>query len=492
MQKSNRYLSDLKNADLGEKFFKLGGILVEVFMEIYHAIRTTRMPITYCNGFGMLLCAFLFFGIDQWPWRKLHLMKIYPESFWFRLVYVLMLATSGFFIWGMYQVALKKKFTKRLKEAFDISGLKTTFGKYPGYIFDLPIDNVTRKLRLSRSGLSLDQFKKSSSGLESALQVYIDDIQENREKGTVDVIYSHTPMPSLIRLEGISNIEPNTFTVGISRTGTHKASLKDVPHILVAGQTGGGKSTVLRQIIMTLYLNNPKYTFLLIDLKDGLEFQLFTQTKRIFVAATINETISRLQKVLGELTTRTGILKRSNCKDIDGFLSLSEQDQKRNIAGALDPETGFSRKVIVIDEVSELFLASSLVSGKDSQLARDIISKLARQGRAAGLHLIIGTQRPDARALDTQIKANLPGKICFPMSDMHSSLVVLGNARAKDLAQIPGRALWQKGLDLIELQTPLLTVEEVDELLKPHRKEEKPVEVVVSTNTLPVNPIQTP
>ena len=131
---------------------------------------------------------------------------------------------------------------------------------------------------------------------------------------------------------------------------------------------------------------------------------------------------------------------------------------------------------MVIDEIAELFLAGAGRNVKDIQTARATVSKLARQGRAVGIHLILGTQRPDARALDTQIKANLPGKVCFQMADVASSMVVLGNGRARNLPGIPGRAIWQRGLKMFEMQTPYLDPSEVDALLANFRQEKKVIE----------------
>ena len=94
---------------------------------------------------------------------------------------------------------------------------------------------------------------------------------------------------------------------------------------------------------------------------------------------------------------------------------------------------------------------------------------IARQGRAAGINLVIATQRPDSRSLDPQVKANLSGALCFPMQNDSSSITVLGNGRATDIPLIPGRAIWKEGPVMTEVQTPYLSIEEADQLLEPHR-----------------------
>ena len=207
-------------------------------------------------------------------------------------------------------------------------------------------------------------------------------------------------------------------------------------------------------MITTLYLNNPGYAFTCVDLKGGLEFSLFSRIKRVEVKSTLADTVTCLAKLDTELQWRLQLFAAEGVKDIDAL-------RKKRLAQRADggeqqtpPVPLIDRHVIVVDEIAELFLSAPDRPVSDIQTARAVVSRLARQGRAVGLHLVLGTQRPDARALDTQIKANLPRKVCFQMADTASSMVVLGNARARDLPGIPGRAIWQRGLSMTELQTP--------------------------------------
>ena len=270
-------------------------------------------------------------------------------------------------------------------------------------------------------------------------------------------------MPELIDFENdqIDSQKGHTFFVGTNRSDRFTCSLQDTPHLLVAGETSSGKSTFLRQVITTLYCANETTEFTLIDLKNGLEFQLFKDLPRVAVVPDLEKASSKLRALEGELQQRLDLFAKEGVKDIDTYLQKTGNHKS------------FGRHIIVIDEAAELFLGSGHL-----KTTQAIVSKIARQGRAAGLHLLIGTQRPDSRALDSQIKANLPGKLCFQMADLSSSMTVLGNGKAKSLPTIPGRAIWQKGMANTEVQTPFLSPAEADIHLKKYRRPRQKNETV--------------
>jgi energy-coupling factor transporter ATP-binding protein EcfA2 len=436
-------------------------------IEIAHGIRSKRIPLGECILWADLLGVIILLHLDHPLFRRIGLGNFYPVRPKFYYAYCFVTLTSGFWLWGIIQTCLRNKLIQRLTQVFIEARLKSPLGKLPAFIFDVPVDEYTRKMRLGRSGFSVDQFEKAKPELESNLQIYIDEMRENRERGSIDIIYSHSPMPSLTKIEKIESIPPLTFVIGKTRAKQITSTLQKVPHLMVAGQTGGGKSTFLRGLITTLFLNNKDFEFTLIDLKGGLEFQTFENLNRVRVIPTVKQAVSNLQYLESTLIERMELLKANDCKDIDAYLALPAAERKGVKGGA--PSHTLSRHLLVVDEAAEMFLAGSHADTNEIQTARRVLSQIARQGRSVGVHLVIATQRPDAKALDPQVKANLTGVICFQMLNDASSITVLGVGRATELPAIPGRAIWKSGSEMMEIQTPYLGTEEVDRLLETHR-----------------------
>ena len=114
------------------------------------------------------------------------------------------------------------------------------------------------------------------------------------------------------------------------------------------------------------------------------------------------------------------------------------------------------RTFIVIDEIAQLFSKEPGQDRDKQARAKAAVNRVARQGRAAGVHLIVATQKPDALSFDQTVKANLPGVLCFPMANQASSVSALGTKRAFEInPNIKGRAVWKFGPKLEEVQTYL-------------------------------------
>jgi ABC-type ATPase involved in cell division len=464
--KGNRYFADFSHLTAERVLGFMERVVARPAIEVFYGIKTKTLNWPVCLGLGLACNVLILTHGDQFLLKHIF-------SGWFHQprspigygIYCFFFAFSGFIGWGLWQTVLYNRVSKRLTEVFQTSGLKNSIGKLPSFIFDKPIDDVTRQLRVTKASFPVSQFKSAKENLESALQIYIDDIKENREYGTVDITYSSLAMPEEVKLEHIGGTGPDKFVIGKTRAQQVIADLNQIPHFLVGGQSGGGKSTFLRQMFATLYLNNPNYRFVMVDLKEGLEFQLFKNLERVAIVSDATGAVSELIRIEAELKERMDIFKKAEVKDIVAYLQKSVQERKK-LESKSDEKLLLSRLIVVVDEAAELFMAGDKSKGGGAQQAKSHAIKIAAQGRAVGIHLVIATQRPDVRAVDGQIKANLSGMLAFQMPNFASSMTILDSGRASHLPKVPGRAIWKTGLETVELQTPYMTVEEVTKLLK--------------------------
>ena len=424
--------------------------------EIWRGLVARIVPWHWCGLWSLFAALLAVTGLDKFLFHKASIFYLYPSGPIIFKIYLIALATMGFWIWAWVQVRNRFVKLKKLTAAFRGAGFVSPTGRIPNFIRDRSLDPMTRKLTVTNAGFPLQTFQAKQKTVESEMGIFIDDIKENRERRTVDFIYSHHPMPSEIFFDANHVERPFEIVVGRTRAQMIRSTFLDNPHLLVAGQTGGGKSTFLRQLILSLHLLKASTKFLLIDLKGGLEFSLFDRRPGFTVVPGVAQAIAQLLLINRIIDERMKFLKENQSKDLLEYFKKSGKPAKA---------INLDRHFIVVDEAAEMFLAGQHANVKDVQAARGILSRVARQGRAIGIHLVVATQRPDSKSLDPQIKANLTGVLCFQMMNDSSSIAVLGNGRATDLPRIPGRAIWKSGMDMIEVQTPFLSVEDAESLL---------------------------
>lgn len=443
------------------------------WIEIGYGVYTKTLPYPVCVLPGLIACLAVPLHLDYWLFNKMKVSYLYPTKWWLYWVYLGFLLTSGFLVWGAAQANRMRRITRRLKEVFINKGLRTSMGRLPGFISDRPLDSQSRILKLSLNGVPRASFEAKREEVAGELGVYIDQMKENRERRSLEIYYSLQKMPEQVDLSTPYNLLANQYIIGDTRRQRLVAKLQDVPHLLVAGYTNSGKSTFLRQFIVTLYLNNKAMEFVLMDLKDGLEFQYLEDLPRIHVCEHPKEALELLRSVEEEIHSRAEFLKQNQCKNLDDYGKVRVEDRK--FTSIFKAGTKISRKLVVLDEAAELFLTGGRLESKEVQQARRLTNTIVAQGRAVGLHMVLATQRPDRNAIDPITKANLQGRLCFSMADNASSMTILDSVRAADLPPIRGRAIWRSGLDLVEVQVPQLTEEKAKEFLSPFRpKETKP------------------
>ncbi len=239
--------------------------------------------------------------------------------------------------------------------------------------------------------------------------------------------------------------------------------LAKMPHLLIAGATGQGKSVGLNVILTSLiYKKHPaELKFVLIDPKK-VELTLFNKIEKHFLAKLPNEdeaiitdtdkVVHTLKSLTKEMDNRYNILKEAACRNI------KEYNQKF-INRRLNPKKGHKYLpyiVLVIDELADLMM----VAGKEVEQP---IARLAQLARAIGIHLIVATQRPSVNVITGIIKANFPARLSFKVTSKIDSRTILDAGGADQLVGM-GDFLFSMGAEAIRLQCPFIDTPEVERI----------------------------
>jgi len=243
------------------------------------------------------------------------------------------------------------------------------------------------------------------------------------------------------------------------------ADLTKMPHLLIAGATGSGKSVGLNSLITGLiYACHPmNLRFVVIDPKK-IELQQYTALETQFVAqpedvdqtviTDIEEASGVLKSVEKEMEERYDLLSDASVRGIEGY-------NEKFKAGELSPSDGHRHMpyiVVVVDELADLMMAV----GDDIE---GPIARLAQMARAVGIHLVLATQRPSVDVITGVIKANFPSRIAYEVASMADSRTILDQGGAEGLVG-NGDLLYLSGSDLRRLQGPFVSVEEVEDVVE--------------------------
>lgn len=426
--------------------------VIEPVLEIYRGLSTGALPLAQCWIIGIVLSSALLFHVDDGILAFLGKSPLFIGRA--RGILGIILLFAGFLGWAFYRVGIRERVKKKLKSVFINAGLETRLKETPEFVIDVPLDEFTRKLRLRGRGLPVEAYKNAKNFIEAGLNVALAKVENpsgNREY--VDIVYTIEKMPDLWLLDNLLGYKDFSFPIGLCLRGELTASFKTTPHFLIAGESGGGKSTFIRMIVTVTLINNQDVEIYFIDFKRGMENQVFEGFDRVTLIDEPKEACSKLQAINSILDSRMTAFRNAKARNLEMYNSRPSRKGPKE-----------KRIIVVVDEVSEMVPTMGNPNNSDLGQANAIMNRIARMGRAVGINLVIGVQKPDAKNLDTGIKANTSGVICFPVSHFNQSMVVLGNGRASDLnSEIKGRAIWKQGADFIEVQTPLLTEKEVYE-----------------------------
>lgn len=211
-----------------------------------------------------------------------------------------------------------------------------------------------------------------------------------------------------------------------------------MPHLLVAGSTGGGKSTLLNAIIASLILNYKpsEIELVLCDIKEGVEFTKFREAThlRSLIATSIDMAHIRLDELIDEMTRRLKLFAQTSTHNIDEYNTVRQGSPTRlpyialvidEIADMLSDRRKIEESLPSPDGKPQYASAGKIASGK--------LAKLAAKARASGIHIIVATQRPSAKLLEGDIKSNFPARLAFRLPSQTDSRVVLDTGGAEHL-----------------------------------------------------------
>ena len=239
---------------------------------------------------------------------------------------------------------------------------------------------------------------------------------------------------------------------GVPITG----DLSSMPHLLIAGTTGSGKSVCINTIILSLlYKHSPdKCKFILIDPKM-LELSTYEGIPHLLcpVITEAKKAASVLGWVVKEMESRYKLMTREGVKNIDGYNSKHTHSMPYI--------------VVIVDEMSDLML----VAGKEIE---NYIQKLSQMARAAGIHIIMATQRPSVDVITGTIKANFPTRISFQVTSKIDSRTILGEQGAEQLLGKGDMLYMSSANRIVRIHAPYVSENEIDKVNNYIRSQAEP------------------
>ena len=283
-------------------------------------------------------------------------------------------------------------------------------------------------------GIPLKAWKDKKEAIETALDITIVKMKNGSGKSRVLIhaVPAVSDLPDIIKWKD-KYLSQQSFVLnlGESFTGPVTMDLARVPHILLGGATGSGKSVLLKLLLMQA--NKKGANVCIADFKGGVDFPPVWH-KECRMCFEEQSTLELLTELAEELERRKRLLKAAGLPNIDHYNAVTGENLQRYI--------------FACDELAEMLDKTGLTKEQKEIVVKieNKLSIIARQGRAFGIHLILATQRPDSTILNGQIKNNINCRICG-RADNVLSMIILDNTDAAD--QIPedaqGRFLLHDG-----------------------------------------------
>ncbi len=229
--------------------------------------------------------------------------------------------------------------------------------------------------------------------------------------------------------------------------------LKKLPHLLIAGTTGSGKSVGINSMILSLlYKNSPDNLKLVMIDPKMLEFSMYNDIPHLLtpVITKAIDAINALSNMVAEMERRYTLMSQTKTKNIENYNEKAKKE-------GFEP---FPYIVVVIDELADLMMTS----GKDVEYS---IARLAQMARASGIHLIVATQRPSVDVVTGLIKANLPSRLSYKVGQKIDSKIILDSMGAESLLGRGDMLFTPPGMSgLVRIHAPWSTEDEIEKVVE--------------------------
>lgn len=283
-------------------------------------------------------------------------------------------------------------------------------------------------------GIPLTEWENKRQRIEAALNVHIVKLKEGKNKRTILLCTVPAGNQLSSRIEWNDSYlikDSSTLVLGKSLLGNATVDLAKIPHILLGGSTGSGKSVLLKLLLMQAVKKGDVVS--IADFKGGVDFPPVWH-ERCQMCFDEDRLIKLLTELVEELERRKVLFREQGCPNLDEYNKrIGEQ---------------LSRHIFACDEVAEVLDKTGLSREQKEKvnLIESRLSVIARQGRAFGIHLILATQRPDANILSGQIRNNIDCRICGRADNVLSQIILDSTAAAEQIPKdTAGRFLLYDG-----------------------------------------------